>query len=188
MYSACCKILGINPNSSTEEIKRAFRQKAKLLHPDINPSPNAHSEFIRTKQAFEFIQKYRTCQALYRKRMSYYRERARTRPQYKNYYRYEQVRHRMSKENAWRIRHNEKADIDFKATLFGKVIFIFFHLMFLFVGFYTLLYPLIHTIKHGIDAEQTLVGTIIIIVCAMILGIIMISMITISGLNYNSSK
>jgi len=188
MYSAYCKILGIHANSSSEEIKRAFRQKAKQLHPDINPSPDAHSEFIKTKQAFEFIQKYRTCQALYRRRMSYYRERARTKPQHRSYYRYEQARYRMSKEYKWRIHCNKKADIDFKATLFGKVIFIFFHLMFLFVGFYSLLYPLIHTIRYGVEYEKTLAGTIVAVVCAMLFGLIMISMITISGLNFNSSK
>ena len=89
MYSAYCKILGVNPNSSLEDVKRAYRQKAKLLHPDINSSPDAHTEFIRTKQAFEFIQRNMTCQALYRKRVSCYRERTRARPQYRSYYRYE---------------------------------------------------------------------------------------------------
>lgn len=188
MYSAYCKILGVNPNSSTAELKHAYRQKAKLLHPDINPSPDAHSEFIRTKQAFEFIQKYRTCQALYRRRMSYYRERARTNPQYKNYYYKKQVRYRMSKENAWRIYNSKKDKVNFKTTLFGKVIFVLFHIMFLFVGFYVLLYPLIHTLKYGVDQEKTLIGTIITIICSMLFGSIMIFMISISGLTYNSTK
>lgn len=188
MYIAYCKILGVNPDSSTEELKRAFRQKAKLLHPDINPSPDAHSEFIRTKQAFEFIQSYRTLQALYRRRTSYYRERTRTSPHYRNQYRKEQVRYRMSKDNAWRIYNSRKEKVNFKATLFGKIVFFVFHAMFLFVGIYIILYPLIHTIRYGADPEKTLIGTIITIVCAMLFGTIMVSMITISGLSYNSSK
>ena len=127
MYSAYCKILGVNPNSSLEDVKRAYRQKAKLLHPDINSSPNAHTEFIRTKQAFEFIQRYMTCQALYRKRVSYYRERTRARPQYRSYYRYENAKYRASKYRAGKMHHSAKADIDFKTTLFGKIVFIVFH-------------------------------------------------------------
>jgi hypothetical protein len=188
MYSAYCKILGVNPNSSLEDVKHAYRQKAKLLHPDINPSPDAHTEFIRTKQAFEFIQRYRTCQVLYRRRMSYYRERARTNPQYRSYYYHNYFRYRTAKGGAYRVNNTRKADINFKTTAFGKIIFFTFHLMFLFVGFYTLLYPLIHTIKYGVDQEKTLIGTIITIACAMVFGTIMIFMITISGLSFNSKK
>jgi hypothetical protein len=191
MYSAYCKILGVNPNSSLEDVKHAYRQKAKLLHPDINPSPDAHLEFIKTKQAFEFIQRYRTCQVLYRRRVSYYRERARTNPYYRSYYghdnfRYRDLRYGTARERAYRVHHAGKADIDFKTTVFGKIIFVVFHLMFLFGGFYTLLYPLVHTIKYGIDQEKTLLETIIIIACAMVFGSAMIFMITISGLSLNS--
>jgi len=34
------------PKSATEkQIKKAFREKAKLLHPDKNDSPNAEQQF-----------------------------------------------------------------------------------------------------------------------------------------------
>ncbi len=186
MYSAYCKILGVNPNSSLDDVKRAYRQKAKVLHPDINSSPDAHTEFIKTKQAFEFIQRYMTCQALYRRRVSYYRERSRTGHKYRSPYRYEDIKYRASKYRARKMYHSAKADIDFKTTLFGKIVFIVFHLIFLFVGFYTLLYPLIHTIKYGVDQEKTLFATIITIACAMMFGSVMIFMITMSGLSFNS--
>jgi hypothetical protein len=186
MYSTYCKILGVHPNSSIEEVKRAYRQRAKLLHPDINSSPDAHSEFIKAKQAFEFIQRYRTCQALYRRRTSYYRER--TRPHYTSYYKYDYIRYRAAQSRARKMHQSAKTDIDFKTTLFGKIIFIIFHVMFLFVGFYTLLYPLIHTIKYGVDQEKTLLGTIITVACAMTLGSIMICMITMSGLSFTSKN
>jgi hypothetical protein len=44
-------ILGIPSNSSEGEIKKAFKEKAKLLHPDHNPSPTAHEEFLALYEA-----------------------------------------------------------------------------------------------------------------------------------------
>ena len=40
------QILGLPANSSLEDIKKAYRQKARLYHPDINHSPDAKDKFI----------------------------------------------------------------------------------------------------------------------------------------------
>ena len=48
------KILGISSNASIEEIKKAYRQRAKELHPDRNKSPNAHEHFILLSEAYEY--------------------------------------------------------------------------------------------------------------------------------------
>jgi hypothetical protein len=48
-------ILGLPVNSSIEEIKKAYRKKARLYHPDINPSPEAKDKFIRVTEAYDFL-------------------------------------------------------------------------------------------------------------------------------------
>jgi uncharacterized integral membrane protein len=51
-------ILGIPVNSSIDEIKKAYRRKARLCHPDINPAPDAKDQFILTTEAYEFLIAY----------------------------------------------------------------------------------------------------------------------------------
>ncbi len=49
------QILGIPLNSSVNDIKKAYRQKARLYHPDINPAPDARDKFIIATEAYEFL-------------------------------------------------------------------------------------------------------------------------------------
>ena len=49
------EILGIPVASSVEEIKKAYSKKARLYHPDINPSPEAKDLFITATEAYEFL-------------------------------------------------------------------------------------------------------------------------------------
>ncbi len=56
MYaSVYYKTLGIPEGSSLEDIKKAYRKKARLYHPDINPSPEAIDKFISATEAYEFL-------------------------------------------------------------------------------------------------------------------------------------
>lgn len=48
-------ILGIPVNSGPEAIKKAYRKKAYLYHPDINHSPEAKDLFISATEAYEFL-------------------------------------------------------------------------------------------------------------------------------------
>jgi hypothetical protein len=48
-------ILGISANSTVDEIKKAYRKKARLFHPDINPSPDAKDLFIQITEAYDFL-------------------------------------------------------------------------------------------------------------------------------------
>jgi hypothetical protein len=49
------KILDLPVNSSVEDIKKAYRKKARLYHPDINPSPEAKDLFIGVTEAYDFL-------------------------------------------------------------------------------------------------------------------------------------
>ena len=48
-------ILGLPADSSLDDVKKAYRQKARLYHPDINKSPDAIERFIAVTEAYEFL-------------------------------------------------------------------------------------------------------------------------------------
>lgn len=49
------QILGIPLNAGKETIKRAYRRKAKMYHPDRNPSPEAREKFILAHEAYQYL-------------------------------------------------------------------------------------------------------------------------------------
>jgi len=49
------EILGLPPQSSIEEVKKAYRKKARLYHPDINHAPDAMDKFIKITEAYDFL-------------------------------------------------------------------------------------------------------------------------------------
>lgn len=49
------RILGLEPNATPAEVKRAYRQLVKAVHPDKNRAPNAEQRFKRVQEAYEFI-------------------------------------------------------------------------------------------------------------------------------------
>ena len=49
------KILEVDRKASEKEIKKAFREKAKHLHPDKNKSPNAEPQFRELAEAYEVL-------------------------------------------------------------------------------------------------------------------------------------
>ena len=49
-------ILGVNRDASEDEIKKAFRKKAKQYHPDANPdNPSAEERFKELNEAYEVL-------------------------------------------------------------------------------------------------------------------------------------
>jgi DnaJ-class molecular chaperone len=49
------EILGVSANDSEQVIKKAFRAKAKKLHPDVNTSIDAHDKFILLQEAYDCL-------------------------------------------------------------------------------------------------------------------------------------
>lgn len=48
-------ILGVEPTASSKEIQKAFQQKARKLHPDINKEPDAEERFKEVSEAYAVL-------------------------------------------------------------------------------------------------------------------------------------
>lgn len=55
MLSDYYQILGISRESTTEQIRRAYRIRAKLLHPDVNKKENSKQLFQLLNEAYQVL-------------------------------------------------------------------------------------------------------------------------------------
>lgn len=49
------QILGISPDAHLYEVRQAFREKAKCLHPDVNSDKKAHEDFKKINEAYQVL-------------------------------------------------------------------------------------------------------------------------------------
>ena len=49
------EVLGVSKQASPDEIKRAYRKKAKQYHPDINKEPGAEEKFKEVQEAYSVL-------------------------------------------------------------------------------------------------------------------------------------
>ena len=49
------EILGVSRDADDADIKKAFRRKARELHPDVNPDPQAEAQFKEAAEAYEAL-------------------------------------------------------------------------------------------------------------------------------------
>ena len=49
------EVLGISRTATPEDVKKAFRQKARQYHPDVNKEPGAEAQFKEISEAYEVL-------------------------------------------------------------------------------------------------------------------------------------
>lgn len=49
------EVLGVSPDASAGDIKRAYRELAKTLHPDVNKAPDAEERFKAVEEAYAVL-------------------------------------------------------------------------------------------------------------------------------------
>jgi hypothetical protein len=49
------RVLGLQKGCTIDDIKKAYRKKAREYHPDINHAPEAKDKFILVTEAYEFL-------------------------------------------------------------------------------------------------------------------------------------
>ncbi len=55
MSKSLYETLGVSPNASADEIKKAYRKLARKYHPDINKDPKAEEKFKEINAAYEIL-------------------------------------------------------------------------------------------------------------------------------------
>src|SRR5829696_7608714 len=49
------EVLGVQRTATEDEIKKAFRAKARQFHPDVNKAEDAESQFKEVSEAYEVL-------------------------------------------------------------------------------------------------------------------------------------
>ncbi len=168
----CCQILGVEPGANLGVIKQAYRKKAKLMHPDMSDSPEAHQNFLMLNKAYEYLVQYH--ELIRDIKISTYTIVKKTAPiKKKKYYGYQkQVIHK----NKVSYRH-----INILESLPGRIIFIFFHIVFLLIGIHMTIYPFIGLQQLHIQNKFALVSPLFTAVFSVIFGCIIITIFIFSG-------
>jgi curved DNA-binding protein CbpA len=117
------KILGISREATAEQIRQAYRSKAKLYHPDINNTPNAKILFQQINEAYQVLvnpekKRWYDFKLKYPTTTNLKPEQARRRTAtYESYYR--------AYANAEQEKKEEKEFVRYKKTLLDNFLFYF---------------------------------------------------------------
>ncbi len=170
-------LLDVKPGASAEDIKRAYRHKAKLYHPDTNRSPEAHLQFIQIKEAFDILlrnKEYNHYQKY--KRHYYYHPRD-------PYFRSNHTHYHYQNYAATKDHHHGKTGTS--SEIIGKperVFVIIMHLLFIGAGILIFIFPILTILTQGFYPYHSKLDTIFAMIASMIVGIIMIYRLSLSFL------
>ncbi|HTF04642.1 MAG TPA: DnaJ domain-containing protein [Bacteroidia bacterium] len=51
----CYRLLNVSPDADEKTIRKAYRSRSRELHPDVNPSPDAATQFAELAQALAVL-------------------------------------------------------------------------------------------------------------------------------------
>ncbi|MBN1159317.1 MAG: J domain-containing protein [Bacteroidales bacterium] len=165
-------VLGIAPGSNLRQIKKAFHEKAKLYHPDINHNPFAQDHFIQIREAFDRILRQRQ-KGLYPMHAA---------SASSGIHGYQSFGYRSRKRN--QKYYSRPKNPDFTESRQGKIIYCTVHIIFILTGFLIFINPLIMTLQHQFDPGRPLYDSLTAALVTMFFGIVMIMAIGLSLVSF----
>jgi len=174
VYFTCCKILGVEPGSDPEIIKSAFRKTAMELHPDHNSSEKAHQYFILVKNAYHYLMDhpYSKEEVAYMEQLAGRRKRpSPSNNEHRNFSSY------------YRERTYTLSQI-LKQSLTARILFIFFHIIFLIIGIYLIIRPIYDILFYPMDERSNFISAYFTLASALFLGIVITLIFVFSAYNY----
>ncbi len=174
------RILGLRRGCSADEVKRAYRQKARLLHPDINPSPGATEAFIKVNEAYLFLLKYLN-RTQKEEREEYLREWKR--------YRREQARARAGDYSRIKYGEFKNKQVYRNARVFDGTLSVYgilISLVIMFISVYG--YSLLKQSSHETGEEPSLPFMIALLITGAVFLIISLSSLMLSIKNYKNEN
>ena len=176
-----CIILGISPGASDLEIKKAYREKAKQYHPDVNDAPGANTQFILINEAYTYLINPERRKPASETKHDKQNKQAR----YEHWLRRERAKARAKAEEHARMRFEE-----FKKTRIYKTSRLITELVdyvYLVLGIMILVIPIVHVAINGLNdkyPERTVAG----IIGTSIIGAIFIVMLGMSKIELKNGK
>ncbi len=141
-------ILGIKTNASLEDIKKAYRTQAKLLHPDKNKNPDAHEQFVLLNEAHEYFLNAKAGLAYDQKKKTYAKQSNRKRRSYEDWKREEVEKTRARARYYAKMKYEEYVNSDYYNSIESLNI-IATHLGFFIAIGALIIFPIIATVLYG---------------------------------------
>lgn len=174
MYLTCCKILGVEPGADPEVIKSAFRKSAKELHPDKNSSEKAQEYFILVKNAYQYMLDH----PYSKEEIAYMTKMARREN--------EEYQHNAEHQHFSRFKKNRTFTLRqvLKQSLTARILFIFFHIIFLVIGVYLIIKPILDASLYPVDERTNIIAAYFTLLSGLFFGILITLIFAVSGYNY----
>jgi hypothetical protein len=174
MYYACCKILGVKPGSDINTIKAAYRKAAKELHPDINHFENASQYFIILQDAYKYLinHPFNDFELERMQRAERIKQSINLRRQFYN--------NTNSRPNPF---VNKTLQEVLAKSLTARIVYIFFHILFLFLGLYMIFGSVYDVIYYPVDPLVSAGSAYIAIIFAFFFGITITVIFLFSGIS-----